>query len=264
MITLKYNTISLKKGDTFTIEANYTKDWYDSDEILYKSSDESIVTVNTSGTIKGIKNGKATITAYDEQGTKSATCKVAVGSKSEVTVKTKTVDETYDALNDSGEHPKMHFIIKAKKGTYKNYIIIPSNTTLDLTGSKVKPPHFTHCLLSFGDSNNKKYNGGSNMTLIGGTFDGGTSSYIPNLCTFAHVKKVTIQKCYFKGFRYGCGSNHLHKKDHFKEMKFIGNTFVGASKYCICLYGYRNATIRGNKMKNCGSLVQNQNSTYHK
>ena len=236
----------------------------------------------------------------------------------------------------------MHFIIKAKKGTYKNYIIIPSNTTLDLTGSKVKPPHFTHCLLSFGDSNNKKYNGGSNMTLIGGTFDGGTSSYIPNLCTFAHVKNVTIkgttfkylpkkktkknshpievaavknlkilnckfynnskcvpnneaiqiessyssmagstspdlgvrdgtpcqnvtiQKCYFKGFRYGCGSNHLHKKDHFKGMKFIGNTFVGASKYCICLYGYRNATIRGNKMKNCGSLVQNQNSTYHK
>ena len=233
MITLKYNTISLKKGDTFTIEANYTKDWYDSDEILYKSSDESIVTVNTSGTIKGIKNGKATITAYD-------------------------------ALNDSGEHPKVHFIIKAKKGTYKNYIIIPSNTTLDLTGSKVKPPYFTHCLLSFGDSNNKKYNGGSNMTLIGGTFDGGTSSYIPNLCTFAHVKNVTIQKCYFKGFRYGCGSNHLHKKDHFKGMKFIGNTFVGASKYCICLYGYRNATIRGNKMKNCGSLVQNQNSTYYK
>ena len=53
---------------------------------------------------------------------------MTVGSKSEVTVKTKTVDETYDALNDSGEHPKMHFIIKAKKGTYKNYIIIPSNT----------------------------------------------------------------------------------------------------------------------------------------
>lgn len=102
------------------------------------------------------------------------------------------------------------------------------------------------------------------MTLIGGTFDGGTSSYIPNLCTFAHVKNVTIQKCYFKGFRYGCGSNHLHKKDHFKGMKFIGNTFVGASKYCICLYGYRNATIRGNKMKKCGQLVQNQNSTYHK
>lgn len=72
---------------------------------------------------------------------------------------------------------------------------------------------------------------------------------------------VTIQSCYFRGYRYGCGSNHLSKKDHFTNMKFIKNTFVGASKYAICLYGYRNVTIRGNKLKKSGSLYQNQFST---
>ena len=44
-------------------------------------------------------------------------------------------------------------------------------------------------------------------------------------------------------------------------MKFLNNTFVGAKKYAICLFGYRNVTIRGNRLKNSGSLYQNQNST---
>lgn len=71
---------------------------------------------------------------------------------------------------------------------------------------------------------------------------------------------ITIQKCYFSAFNYGCGSNHLSKKDHFTNMKFIKNTFVGAKKYAICLYGYRNVTIKGNKLKNSGQLVQNIDS----
>lgn len=74
-------------------------------------------------------------------------------------------------------------------------------------------------------------------------------------------RDVTISKCYFRGFHYGCGSNHLSKKDHFTNMKFIGNTFVGASKYAICLYGYHKVTIRGNKLKKSGRLYQNQFST---
>lgn len=72
---------------------------------------------------------------------------------------------------------------------------------------------------------------------------------------------VTINGCYFSGFNYGCGSNHLSSKDHFKNMKFTKNTFVGAHKYCICIYNYKGVTIKGNKTKNCGSLVQNQYST---
>lgn len=72
---------------------------------------------------------------------------------------------------------------------------------------------------------------------------------------------ITIKKCLFSGFAYGCGSNHLNPKDHFKNIKILNNTFIGAKKYAICLFGYRNVLIKGNKLKNSGSLVQNQNST---
>lgn len=75
------------------------------------------------------------------------------------------------------------------------------------------------------------------------------------------TKNVTIQGCYFQGFRYGCGSNHLSSKDTFTNMKFLNNTFVGATKYAICLYRYKGVKISGNKLKNCGSLYQNQHST---
>lgn len=74
-------------------------------------------------------------------------------------------------------------------------------------------------------------------------------------------KNVTIKNCYFKGFNYGCGSNHLNAKDHFTNMKFINNTFVNSNKYAICLFGYRNVLIKGNKLINSNCLVQNQNST---
>lgn len=71
---------------------------------------------------------------------------------------------------------------------------------------------------------------------------------------------ITIKGCYFKGFNYGCGSNHLSKKDHYSNMKFIKNTFVDAKKYAICLFGYKNVLISGNKLKNCGALYQDQGS----
>lgn len=73
-------------------------------------------------------------------------------------------------------------------------------------------------------------------------------------------KNVTIKDCYFRGFNYGCGSNHLSKKDHFSNMKFIRNTFVGAKKYAICIFGYRNVLISGNKLLKSGRLYLNQGS----
>lgn len=71
---------------------------------------------------------------------------------------------------------------------------------------------------------------------------------------------ITIKGCYFKGFNYGCGSNHLSNKDRYNNMKFIMNTFVGSKKYAICLFRYKNVLISGNKLKNCGALYQDQGS----
>ncbi len=69
------------------------------------------------------------------------------------------------------------------------------------------------------------------------------------------TSNVTITKCRFEGFNYGCGSNHLGPDDVCTNMKFTKNTFIGCQKYCICLYNYNKVTITGNKLKDCNSLL---------
>lgn len=83
----------------------------------------------------------------------------------------------------------------------------------------------------------------------------GTSSYMGKK-DGTQTKNVTITKCTISGFRYGCGSNHLDKRDHFTNMKITNNTFIGCTKYCICAYNYKKFKHTGNKMKNCGQEVQ--------
>lgn len=73
---------------------------------------------------------------------------------------------------------------------------------------------------------------------------------------------VTVTQCYFKGFRYGCGSNHLAKKDTFKHMVFTKNKFVGAKKFAICMFRFKYVKIKGNRLVRCGRLYQNQFSSH--
>ena len=188
-----------------------------------------------------------------------------------------------------------------------------------------------------GSVNAKKYNGGSNIQILYGTFDNGTKPGANNICRVSHLSNVTIKgttfkylpdspltegmtnshcielagvkkftiksckfynnsncffnneavqiescgsdptaqthtnvaaplddtqtsnvtitKCRFEGFNYGCGSNHLSVNDCYKNMKFTYNTFIGCQKYCVCLYNYDTVTIAYNKMKNCSTLI---------
>jgi hypothetical protein len=69
------------------------------------------------------------------------------------------------------------------------------------------------------------------------------------------TSNVTITKCRFEGFNYGCGSNHLSVNDRYKNMKFTSNKFYGCQKYCICLYNYDKVTITKNQMYNCSTLI---------
>ncbi len=69
------------------------------------------------------------------------------------------------------------------------------------------------------------------------------------------TSNVTITKCRFEGFNYGCGSNHLSVNDCYKNMKFTYNTFIGCQKYCVCLYNYDKVTIAYNTLKNCSTLI---------
>ena len=71
------NKVSIKKGDSLKLIVSINPVELSSSKLTWKSSDESIVTVDEFGIIKGIKNGKAVITVTTPNG-KTATCTVEV------------------------------------------------------------------------------------------------------------------------------------------------------------------------------------------
>ena len=76
-IKFSQDNISIKKDDTLGLTVIVTPSELSSSKLTWKSSNESIVTVDESGKIKGISVGTATITVTSANG-KTATCKVNV------------------------------------------------------------------------------------------------------------------------------------------------------------------------------------------
>ena len=71
------NKVSIKKGDSLKLIVSINPVELSSSKLTWKSSDESIVTVDENGIITGIKNGKAVITVTSSN-EKTATCTVEV------------------------------------------------------------------------------------------------------------------------------------------------------------------------------------------
>ncbi len=82
-ITLSKTSLSLKAGETTALTASIVPSDATEKDLVWKSSDESIATVDYSGTVTAIAAGKAIITAYaqDPSG-KSASCEVTVTGSS--------------------------------------------------------------------------------------------------------------------------------------------------------------------------------------
>ena len=79
-ITLNKTTSNLKVGGTDTLKVTYKPtNTTDNKTVTWSSSNTKVVAVDKTGTVKGIKEGTAIITA--KVGTKTATCKVTVEYK---------------------------------------------------------------------------------------------------------------------------------------------------------------------------------------
>ncbi len=81
-MTLNKSTYNLQVGQTDTLTATITPNNTTSKTVIWKSSDNSIVTVDSSGKVSAIKEGTTTITASTQDGSNiSASCAVNVTSQ---------------------------------------------------------------------------------------------------------------------------------------------------------------------------------------
>jgi len=95
-VSLNKSEVALEKGKTVTLKATVTPSSLTDKSVTWKSSDKSVATVSSSGKVKGVKYGTATITCTSNATGLKTTCKVTVGhvalDKTEASIKTgKTV-----------------------------------------------------------------------------------------------------------------------------------------------------------------------------
>ena len=90
-VTLNKTEAIIEKGKTTTLKATLTPTTLEDMSVTWTSSDKSIATVTSSGKVKGVGYGTATITCTSNATGVSATCQVTVGkvviSMSEFTLK---------------------------------------------------------------------------------------------------------------------------------------------------------------------------------
>jgi len=99
-ITLNKTEVAIQKGKTTKLKATLLPTTLEDKSVTWKSSNTKIATVSSSGKVKGVKYGTATITCTSNATGLSATCKVTVGkvviNMSEVSLK-KTRSMTLEA-----------------------------------------------------------------------------------------------------------------------------------------------------------------------
>lgn len=75
-ITLNTNKIYVTNDTPFELDATVAPEDASNQDLIWESSDPSVISVDENGTVTPIKNGTATITAYDSERKVSASCEV--------------------------------------------------------------------------------------------------------------------------------------------------------------------------------------------
>ena len=79
-VKLNKSSVLLKKGKSIKLIPTINPSNAINKKVTWKSSNKAIVTVTSTGTVKGIKKGTAYIYVYTVDGKKSARCKVVVSN----------------------------------------------------------------------------------------------------------------------------------------------------------------------------------------
>lgn len=130
-VTLKEKEITIDKAGTGKVTAN-VEPWNASNtDVTYTSSDESIVTVDSKGNLKGIKVGTATITATNSNGD-TDTCIVTVqpARAKQVSLSKKSITSSY------GKKVALKATVSPNYVINKNVLWSSSNTRIAKVDSK--------------------------------------------------------------------------------------------------------------------------------
>ena len=79
--------LSIQIGKSEKLDVTFNPVDYPEKELVWKSDDEKIATVDKNGKVNAKKIGKTTITATTKDGKKKATCRVTVAEKAEINIK---------------------------------------------------------------------------------------------------------------------------------------------------------------------------------
>ena len=106
-VALDKTTVNLKKGETVKLNATVAPADADNKEVTYTSSNSAVAKVDNTGLVTAVASGEAVITVTTKDGSKTASCKVAVAKETEplaitVTSKISGNDYTFTANATGG------------------------------------------------------------------------------------------------------------------------------------------------------------------
>lgn len=130
-ITLNKTSISLQEGTSTTLKATLTPKNTTQKTLQWSTSDKKIATVSSTGVVKAVKKGTATITVKVKGTTKKATCKVTVKAKPQVNIKvTKLSFTESEKTLAQGDTYQTKLNIEPSNATQKGVTYTSSNATV--------------------------------------------------------------------------------------------------------------------------------------
>ncbi len=130
-VSLNKKSVYIDVGDKFTLKPIFKPSDATITDVTWKSSDKKVATVSSSGVVKGIKRGEATITCTTKNGKKVATCKVYIVKK----VTRITLSHSDEVLY-FGNSLKLKATVYPLDATVKDYTFTSSNSKIAKVSSK--------------------------------------------------------------------------------------------------------------------------------